>query len=102
MADSLRLHSEHISILAGKRIRRTPPRTLPHGLHFCTDPNVESAFKIHSVMVARLTPMPSTLPLVSHQSCTLALCAHRIIETHTETPENIHRIQGDFIILANK
>ena len=75
---------------------------MPHGLHSCTCSNVESAFKIHAETVPQVTSMPSTLPLVSHQTCTLALCAHEIIETHTETPANIHRIQGDYFIVANK
>ena len=48
-------------------------------LHFCAGPQVENAFKIHSQMVVRVTPMASKPAQDAHQSCTLALCAHKII-----------------------
>jgi len=44
--------------------------------------------------------MASTIALAAHQSCTFALCAHEIIETNTETLENVHGNQGCFFILA--
>lgn len=47
-------------------------------------------------------PMASKTALDGHQTYTFALCAHKIIETHIETPGNIHGHQGDFLIRANK
>ena len=72
--------------------------TLPHSLHFCTDPNVESAFNIHAETVPQVTSMASWAAQAAHQDHTLAPCALEIIENCVETPENIHGNQGDFFI----
>ncbi len=89
-----RISGENVLIFAG---RRRPPKTLPHGLHFCTSANDESAFKIRAATVPKVTSLASLTAQDAHQSGTLALCAHGIIDTCTETPANVHGNQGNFI-----